>query len=193
MHGGDVKAGLFERNMYLAEDRILCFEIVTKKREGWTLKYVKSAKASTDVPTTVPEFISQRRRWLNGSLFASIHSTVFFYKIWTSGQNIIRKFVLQIEFIYNAIQLLFTWTSLANFYLAFFFLVSSATSSTNDAFNFLSNGAGKYVFEIFLDLYIGILFVVLVCSHGNRPQVRFFVRMPSLRFLISSAGLEMGI
>jgi cellulose synthase/poly-beta-1,6-N-acetylglucosamine synthase-like glycosyltransferase len=34
-------------------DRILCFEIVTKKKEGWVLKYVKSAKASTDVPTTV--------------------------------------------------------------------------------------------------------------------------------------------
>lgn len=28
----------------------------------------------------------------------------------------------QIEFIYNAVQLLFTWTSLANFYLAFFFV-----------------------------------------------------------------------
>ena len=24
-----------ERNMYLAEDRILCFEIVAKKREAW--------------------------------------------------------------------------------------------------------------------------------------------------------------
>ncbi|KAH7916371.1 chitin synthase-domain-containing protein [Hygrophoropsis aurantiaca] len=33
--GGSDGAGLFERNMYLAEDRILCFEIVTKKREGW--------------------------------------------------------------------------------------------------------------------------------------------------------------
>lgn len=87
MHSGTNDAGLFgafsrysvsakgtevaksERNMYLAEDRILCFEIVTKKREGWVyvkiiciilgcsrpprLRYVKSAKAATDVPTTV--------------------------------------------------------------------------------------------------------------------------------------------
>jgi chitin synthase len=89
-----------------------------------SLKYVKSAKASTDVPTTVPEFISQRRRWLNGSLFASIHATVFWFKIWTSGQNFFRKIVLQFEFIYNAAQLIFTWTSLANFYLAFFFVRS---------------------------------------------------------------------
>ncbi|KAF8899212.1 chitin synthase 2 [Infundibulicybe gibba] len=164
MHGGSSDAGLFE-------DRILCFEIVTKKREGWILKYVKSAKASTDVPASVPEFISQRRRWLNGSLFASIHATVFWFRIWTSGQNFFRKIVLQFEFIYNAIQLIFTWTSLANFYLAFFFLVSSATAdSKTDAFNFLSAGAGKNVFEIFLNLYIGLLFVVLVCSLGNRPQ-----------------------
>jgi chitin synthase len=45
--------------MYLAEDRILCFEIVTKKKEGWILKYVKSAKASTDVPTTVRLFVTR--------------------------------------------------------------------------------------------------------------------------------------
>ncbi|KAJ7292821.1 chitin synthase [Mycena rebaudengoi] len=172
MHGGGVTgAGLFERNMYLAEDRILCFEIVTKKREGWILKYVKSAKASTDVPTSVAEFISQRRRWLNGSLFASIHATVFWFRIWSSGQNFFRKIALQIEFIYNGIQLIFTWTALANFYLAFFFLVGSATTAgQNDAFNFLSAGAGKQVFEIFLKLYIALLFVVTVCSLGNRPQ-----------------------
>ncbi|KAH0591202.1 hypothetical protein H2248_001294 [Termitomyces sp. 'cryptogamus'] len=171
MHGGSSGASIFGRNMYLAEDRILCFEIVTKNTESWTLKYVKSAKAATDVPATVPEFISQRRRWLNGSLFASIHATVFFFRIWTSGQNFLRKIVLQIEFIYNAIQLLFTWTSLANFYLAFYFLISSATKSGSDnAFNFLSKGAGFYVFEVFLDLYICLLFVVLVCSLGNRPQ-----------------------
>jgi len=76
-----------------------------------------------------------------------------------------------IEFIYNAVQLIFTWTSLANFYLAFFFLVSSATSdSKTDAFNFLNKGAGLFVFEIFLKLYIALLFATLVCSLGNRPQ-----------------------
>jgi chitin synthase len=172
MHSGGSAAGLFERNMYLAEDRILCFEIVTKKHEGWILKYVKSAKASTDVPTSVPEFISQRRRWLNGSLFASIHATLFFFRIWTSGQGFFRKIILQIEFIYNAVQLLFTWTSLANFFLAFFFLVSSATSDkNNNAFNFLDvERAGPDVFEVFLKLYIALVFIVTICSLGNRPQ-----------------------
>ncbi|KDQ14463.1 glycosyltransferase family 2 protein [Botryobasidium botryosum FD-172 SS1] len=172
LHGGGVsEAGLFERNMYLAEDRILCFEIVTKKREGWILKYVKSAKASTDVPTTVPEFISQRRRWLNGSFFAALHATVFMYRIWTSGQNFFRKIWLQIEFIYNAVQMLFAWTSLANFYLAFFFLVSTATApGENDAFNFLHAGAGQKVFEVLLKFYIAVIAIVLICSLGNRPQ-----------------------
>ena len=70
----------------------------------------------------VPEFISQRRRWLNGSLFASVHATVFFFRIWSSGQGFFRKILLQFEFLYNAVQLFFTWTSLANFYLAFFFV-----------------------------------------------------------------------
>lgn len=87
-----------------------------------SLKYVKSAKAATDVPTTVAEFISQRRRWLNGSLFAAVHATAHMFRLWTSGQNFFRKLVLQFEFIYNAVQLIFTWTSLANFYLAFFFV-----------------------------------------------------------------------
>lgn len=172
MHaGGPNGAGLNTRNMYLAEDRILCFEIVTKKNARWTLKYVKSAKAVTDVPTTVAEFISQRRRWLNGSFFASLHATLNFWKIWTSGHGFLRKIVLQFEFIYNAIQMVFSWVALANFYLSFFFLVQSATTTgPNDAFNFLATGAGTKVFEIILKVYIAILLISLICSLGNRPQ-----------------------
>ena len=57
-----------------AEDRILCFELVAKENDRWTLTYVKPSKAETDVPETAPELIGQRRRWLNGSFAASVVS-----------------------------------------------------------------------------------------------------------------------
>ncbi|CAG8576054.1 9674_t:CDS:2, partial [Racocetra fulgida] len=88
MHGSNAaNAGIFEANMYLAEDRILCFELVAKKDKSWKLKYVKAAKAETDVPDNVAEFISQRRRWLNGSFFAAFYSIAHFTRIWSSGDN----------------------------------------------------------------------------------------------------------
>jgi cellulose synthase/poly-beta-1,6-N-acetylglucosamine synthase-like glycosyltransferase len=53
--------------MFLAEDRILCFELVAKAKDKWVLGYVKPAKGETDVPESAAELIGQRRRWLNGT------------------------------------------------------------------------------------------------------------------------------
>lgn len=111
MHGG---ADVSTANMYLAEDRILCFELVTKKDQAWLLKYVKSAKAETDVPDSVPEFISQRRRWLNGSFFAGLHASRYWYYIFRSGHGILRKLLLCMEFSYNFIMTLFNWFALVS-------------------------------------------------------------------------------
>lgn len=69
---------IFTKNMFLAEDRILCFELVAKKNDRWTLTYVKPSKAETDVPESAPELIGQRRRWLNGSFAASVVSLTSF-------------------------------------------------------------------------------------------------------------------
>jgi cellulose synthase/poly-beta-1,6-N-acetylglucosamine synthase-like glycosyltransferase len=41
---------VFTANMYLAEDRILCWELVAKRNEKWILEYVRSATGETDVP-----------------------------------------------------------------------------------------------------------------------------------------------
>ena len=63
-------------NKYLAEDRILCFEIFTKKNANWLLRYIPEARATTDAPDTLGQFLNQRRRWLNGSLFAFLSAFV---------------------------------------------------------------------------------------------------------------------
>ena len=88
---------LITANMYLAEDRILCFELVTKRNENWLLRYVHKAKAETDVPDAIPEFISQRRRWLNGSFFAGLHAILHFGHLFRSGHSFPRKFALLIQ------------------------------------------------------------------------------------------------
>jgi chitin synthase len=107
MHGAN--AGIFTANMYLAEDRILCFELVSKRNCSWTLQYVKSATGETDVPTEMADFILQRRRWLNGSFFAAVYALTHFYQIFRSGHSVVRNVMFLVEFIYQAINMIFAW------------------------------------------------------------------------------------
>jgi len=104
--------------MYLAEDRILCWELVSKRGGSWLLHYVKSAYAVTDVPDQVPELISQRRRWLNGSFFAAVHSTVHFHYIYRSAHSFMRKFWIHVELVYQSFNLIFSWFSLVRLSLS---------------------------------------------------------------------------
>mgnify|MGYP006282883023 CR=1 FL=1 len=60
-------------NKYLAEDRIMCLEIIAKQNEEFIIHYIRGAKCLTDPPLTLVGLIKQRRRWFNGSLFALIH------------------------------------------------------------------------------------------------------------------------
>jgi len=60
----------------------------------------------------VPEFISQRRRWLNGAFFAAVYSLIHFRQIWTTDHTITRKILLHVEFVYQFVSLLFTFFSL---------------------------------------------------------------------------------
>lgn len=73
------------------------------------LKYVKGAIGETDVPDRLPEFISQRRRWLNGSFFASAYAIAHVGQIMRSGQSLGRKVTLTFETVYNIINMVFAW------------------------------------------------------------------------------------
>ena len=86
-----------QQNMFLAEDRILCFELVAKANDAWTLTYVKPSKAETDVPESAPELIGQRRRWLNGSFAASVYALIHFFSMYKSGHGIVRMFFFHLQ------------------------------------------------------------------------------------------------
>lgn len=103
---------IFKKNMFLAEDRILCFELLAKAGFSWHLTYVKAAKAETDVPERAPEFLGQRRRWLNGSFAAGLYSMMHFGRIYKSGHGIIRLFFLHIQAIYTFSTTVMSWFSL---------------------------------------------------------------------------------
>ncbi|KAK3704688.1 Chitin synthase, class 2 [Vermiconidia calcicola] len=165
LHGQD--ADVFTANMYLAEDRILCWELVAKRNERWVLKYVKSATGETDVPDSVPEFVSQRRRWLNGAFFAAVYSLLHFRQIWTTDHTIARKIMLHIEFIYQSVQLMFTFFSLGNFYLTFYFIAGSLADPEIDPFG---HHIGSYIFTLLRYTCVLLIMMQFILSMGNRPQ-----------------------
>lgn len=78
---------------------------------------MKAAKGESDVPEGVAELIGQRRRWLNGSFAASLYSIMHFGRLYSSGHSIVRLLFLHIQLVYNFFNFLFTWFSLASYYL----------------------------------------------------------------------------
>ncbi|CAH1762767.1 12811_t:CDS:2 [Entrophospora sp. SA101] len=178
-HGGD--ADIFTANMYLAEDRILCFELVAKRDDAWLLQYIKSAYAETDVPDTVAELISQRRRWLNGSFFAGVYAICHTFAIWRSGHSKFRKILLHIEMFYQAYNLMFSWLGLGNFYLTFYILGNSLTD--DEVIEGLwSKTAGDIIFNILRYVYLTLLIIQFILAMGNRPQGSKWAYIASISF-----------
>ncbi|PGH23943.1 chitin synthase C [Polytolypa hystricis UAMH7299] len=164
---------IFKKNMFLAEDRILCFELVAKAGFKWHLTYVKASKGETDVPEGAAEFLGQRRRWLNGSFAASLYATIHFNRIYRSGHNLIRLIILHVQLVYNICQLIMTWFSLGAYWLttAVIMDIVGTPSSTNKN---TSWPFGEEVTPIFNNIlkfgYVFFLVLQFILSLGNRPK-----------------------
>ncbi|MCJ1362858.1 Chitin synthase, class 2 [Acarospora aff. strigata] len=164
---------IFKKNMFLAEDRILCFELVAKQGDNWHLSYVKASKGETDVPEGAPEFIGQRRRWLNGSFAASIYALMHFGRMYKSGHNILRMFFFHIQLLYNIFTVFLAWFSLAAFWLTTSVIMdlvgTPSDQNGHTAFPFgptvtpILNTVLKY-------LYLAFLLLQFILALGNRPK-----------------------
>jgi len=161
---------IFTKNMFLAEDRILCFELVAKAGERWTLTYVKPSKAETDVPESAVELIGQRRRWLNGSFAASVYALVHFFDLYRSGHGIIRMFFFHIQALYNIFSLIFSWFALANIWLTFSIIITLLPTSAVNIVIFGTPDVTHWVNLAFQWIYLAFLALQFVLALGNRPK-----------------------
>jgi len=155
--------GAFQGNMYLAEDRILCFELVARRKCAWTLRYIKNAVAETDVPETLEDLMKQRRRWLNGSTFALAFSVFNFNRIFSTGHGPIRKFFLLGQLTYYGLQLVLTWFLPGVFFLAWYLLLIEFTAEEDSLF-------GDFLQFMFGDLFAFMIFFQFIVAIGNKVQ-----------------------
>mmetsp|Transcript_10921 Transcript_10921/g.10961 ORF Transcript_10921/g.10961 Transcript_10921/m.10961 type:complete len:102 (-) Transcript_10921:535-840(-) len=93
----------FHSNIYLAEDRVLCLALVSKKDNDYLLRYVKKSVAETDVPDKLSVLMAQRRRWINGSWFALIDTLRRASSLYHSNHSRFRKCLFFIQMVYYAV------------------------------------------------------------------------------------------
>ena len=173
---------IFKKNMFLAEDRILCFELVAKAGQKWCLSYIKAAKGETDVPEGAAEFLGQRRRWLNGSFAASLYSLMHFGRIYRSGHSIVRMFFLHVQLVYNFFNVLFAWFSLASYWLTTVVIMDlvGTPSIVQDYHGWpFGDKATPIVNTLLKYLYLVFIVIQFILALGNRPKGSKFTYMAS--------------
>lgn len=113
----------FYGNMYLAEDRVLCNELVCGVYRRNKLSYVPEAEAMTDCPRTLAALMKQRRRWLNGSFFAQAHGVwegLIKCRLFQARHSFARRWGLVIEYVYFLVNLFIIWFLNGLFYAIYY-------------------------------------------------------------------------
>ncbi|KLU90669.1 hypothetical protein MAPG_10521 [Magnaporthiopsis poae ATCC 64411] len=169
---GGARATAFGANRFLAEDRVVAYELLAGKGKKWHSDFINSARAETDIPCTTADFISQRRRWLNGAFTSTLYSIGRFYKMYRSGHSIARLAAFHVELAYNLVTFLVAWFSLAG-YLLTMFVVNDVTGNPPD-------GSGAYAWPfgpatpvfngIIQFVYILVVVLQFVLALGSHPR-----------------------
>ncbi|CAI5742843.1 unnamed protein product [Hyaloperonospora brassicae] len=166
--------GPFLGNMYLAEDRMLSFEVVARKDCSWTMHYVMDSITRTDVPHNLVGLISQRKRWLNGAFFATLFCIRNWGRIYLEGSHSFpRKMAFLVLYLYHLLYTVFGFFLPANLYLALFFIVFQGFQQNSLEFVDTS-GYSQTVLDCAVYMYnfaylFGLLMLIII-GLGNNPK-----------------------
>jgi cellulose synthase/poly-beta-1,6-N-acetylglucosamine synthase-like glycosyltransferase len=192
-------------NMYLAEDRIICFEMLAVPRRKWQMRYVKGARATVDPvdddangafggccswqfeeETALEGLIKQRRRWINGTVFASCHAMQQFPSrilappaAKKTTHSRLHRVGLTIEFAYFLVTMGMMVLLPSVFYLSLYFAVDLAFPN-------------HWALSVFNCVYLGLLATHMVVSLGDEmSRTDQFGKKVARRFMMRKYTLIM--
>ncbi|ORZ26960.1 chitin synthase-domain-containing protein [Lobosporangium transversale] len=148
---------------YFAEDQILPFLITTRMNAQYTMQYVQSAWAETELPAGIGSFLGMKRKWQNRRFFGLIYAVSHVSAIWRSGHSLLRKLWLTLEIIYLGCDTAFWFLALGNYYLVFYYMAQTLANSSRITL-------GGTAFMLTRYIYICLIVVVMMISMGNRPR-----------------------
>ncbi|KAI8604976.1 chitin synthase-domain-containing protein [Dissophora ornata] len=148
---------------YFAEDQILPFLVTTRRNAQYTMQYVRSAWAETELPAGVGTFLGMKRKWQNRRFFGLIYAVSHVAAIWRSGHNFLRKLWLTLEIIYLGCDTAFWFLALGNYYLVFYYMAQTLVHASKITI-------GETAFMLTRYVYICLIVVVMMISMGNRPR-----------------------
>jgi chitin synthase len=106
-------------NIYAAEDRVMCLELLRKNSENLSLRFIPGAIALKGPPNSVIDLLKERRRWTNGIFFASWYALDHLNMINNSGHSCKRRIFLSLLYIYMLINSIFTFTLVGSLFASF--------------------------------------------------------------------------
>lgn len=132
----------------------MCLEIITKQNANFIIHYVPGAKCLTDPPMSLTELIKQRRRWFNGSMFATFHVLSSMCRIWKRKGSCIRNIFFMILYLYMIVQTILSFILVGLFYGAFSIFIRT-TLPSDDCLNIFK--AANLIENIYLIFLLAVL------------------------------------
>lgn len=202
-----------ERNLFLAEDRVIGLEIATSSSAAWKTGFVPSAIVITDPCDSFTELLRQRRRWINSGFAARLFllPTLLLYFL-RNPVKLKDKFGLLRSTLLHSSKLITEWfLPSVGFVLIFtaykeakvavldhslsaywvdIFLVGLFTSALATHLRFFRKD-GETKVERFLSIFImyltscGVIGLILLIYLGNFRYLPFYIFMP--------VGMSLGI
>ena len=155
----------YDANKHLAEDRIMPLEILASEH-NWKISYVPGAKCLTDAPLSLLGLLKQRRRWFNGSLFATLHvmsnpAKVACNKCW--GKSFWRNTFFLILYTYMIFITILSFVLVGVFYATYSIFLRAVLPSDDDPNIFR-------VANVLENVYLVFLFLLVILSTSIRLE-----------------------